>query len=148
MIQSIQKVIKIGSSGGVTIPAKEMKQQNIKYGDQVEVIVRPVQPAKAEDEKVLAAAKSILKEYKEAAEKHHLTLAEEFARREALAREVSPTFPLLACVCESNQQALQKTLKPAPQTASAPSFISRLFGLRTLPPMQPSSPKKAKSSCR
>ena len=85
----------------------------------------------------------ILKEYKEAAEKHHLTLAEEFARREALAREVSPTFPLLACVCESNQQALQKTLKPAPQTASAPSFISRLFGLRTLPPMQPSSPQES-----
>jgi len=30
----------------------------------------------------------ILKEYKEAAEKHHLTIADEFARREALAREV------------------------------------------------------------
>lgn len=65
MIQSIQKVIKIGSSGGVTIPAKEMKRQNINYGDQVEVIVRPVQPANAENEKALTAAKSILKEYKD-----------------------------------------------------------------------------------
>jgi len=65
MIQSIQKVIKIGSSGGVTIPAKEMKQQNINYGDQVEVIVRPVQPANAENEETLVAAKSILKEYKD-----------------------------------------------------------------------------------
>jgi len=42
MIQSIQKVIKIGSSGGVTIPAKELKRQNIAYGDEVEVIVRPL----------------------------------------------------------------------------------------------------------
>lgn len=65
MIQSIQKVIRIGSSGGVTIPAKELKRQNIKYGDQVEVIIRPVQPAHVEDEQVLTVAKSILKEYKD-----------------------------------------------------------------------------------
>jgi antitoxin component of MazEF toxin-antitoxin module len=63
MIQSIQKVIKIGSSGGVTIPAKELKRQNIHFGDDVEVIVRPIKTVNAKDAKVLDAAKSILDEY-------------------------------------------------------------------------------------
>ncbi len=64
MIQSVQKVIKIGSSGGVTIPAKELKRQNIAYGDEVEVIVRPLKGSSADDKKVLDAAKSILEDYK------------------------------------------------------------------------------------
>ena len=65
MIQSIQKIIKIGSSGGVTIPAKELKRQNIAFGDEVEVIVRPVHSVSSEDKKVLDAAKKILKDYKQ-----------------------------------------------------------------------------------
>lgn len=63
MIQSIQKVIKIGSSGGVTIPAKELKRQNIAFGDEVEVIVRPLHKVSAEDQQVLDAAKGIIKKY-------------------------------------------------------------------------------------
>lgn len=65
MIQSIQKVIKIGSSGGVTIPAKELKRQNIAYGDEVEVIVRPLNSVNSEDKKVLEAAQKILNNYKQ-----------------------------------------------------------------------------------
>ena len=65
MIQSIQKVIKIGSSGGVTIPAKELKRQNIAFGDEVEVIVRPIHSTNSEDQKVIAAAKKILDTYKQ-----------------------------------------------------------------------------------
>lgn len=64
MIQSIQKVIKIGSSGGVTIPAKELKRQNIAFGDEVEVIVRPIHNVNNQDEKVISAAKTILSDYK------------------------------------------------------------------------------------
>jgi len=64
MIQSIQKVIKIGSSGGVTIPAKELKRYKIAFGDEVEVIVRPLHASSSEDAKVLGAAKQILDEYK------------------------------------------------------------------------------------
>lgn len=64
MIQSIQKIIKIGSSGGVTIPAKELKRQNIAFGDEVEVIVRPLRATTSEDQKVLDAAKSIIDHYK------------------------------------------------------------------------------------
>lgn len=65
MIQSIQKVIKIGTSGGVTIPAKELKRQNIAFGDEVEVVVRPVRKTDPDDAQVIGAAKSILKEYKQ-----------------------------------------------------------------------------------
>lgn len=65
MIQSIQKVIKIGSSGGVTIPAKELKRQNIAFGDEVEVFVRPVRKVNPEDGQVISAAKKILSEYKQ-----------------------------------------------------------------------------------
>jgi bifunctional DNA-binding transcriptional regulator/antitoxin component of YhaV-PrlF toxin-antitoxin module len=64
MIQSIQKIIKIGSSGGVTIPAKELKRQNIKFGDDVEVIVRPINNTSNSDQEVIKTAKSILKNYK------------------------------------------------------------------------------------
>ena len=64
MIQTIQKIIKIGSSGGVTIPAKELKRQNISFGDEVEVIVRPLYASSAADSKVLKAAKRILQTYK------------------------------------------------------------------------------------
>ncbi|HVA11051.1 MAG TPA: AbrB/MazE/SpoVT family DNA-binding domain-containing protein [Candidatus Dormibacteraeota bacterium] len=64
MIQSIQKVIKIGSSGGVTIPAKELKRQKIAFGDEVEVIVRPLHSVSSQDQKVIGAAKKILDDYK------------------------------------------------------------------------------------
>jgi len=64
MIQSIQKIIKIGSSVGVTIPAKELKRQNIKFGDEVEIIVRPIRPSSMEDQKVIDVAKSILNDYR------------------------------------------------------------------------------------
>jgi antitoxin component of MazEF toxin-antitoxin module len=65
MIQSIQKIIKIGSSGGVTIPAKELKRQKLAFGDEVEVIVRPLRKVSAEDQKVVEAAKSVLDKYKQ-----------------------------------------------------------------------------------
>jgi antitoxin component of MazEF toxin-antitoxin module len=65
MIQSIQKIIKIGTSGGVTIPAKELKRQNIAFGDEVEVIVRPLHSSTNDGDKtVIASAKKILSTYK------------------------------------------------------------------------------------
>jgi antitoxin component of MazEF toxin-antitoxin module len=64
MIQSIQKIIKIGTSGGVTIPAKELKRQNIAFGDEVEVIVRPLRKITNDDQAVIEAAKKILTTYK------------------------------------------------------------------------------------
>jgi antitoxin component of MazEF toxin-antitoxin module len=64
MIQTIQKIIKIGTSGGVTIPARELKRQNISIGDEVEVIVRPLRNVSESDQAVIDVAKKILSEYK------------------------------------------------------------------------------------
>lgn len=61
MIESTQKVIKIGSSGGVTIPAKEMKRQGITYGDEVKVTVEPVQ--KDNQEELMKEYNQFVKEY-------------------------------------------------------------------------------------
>jgi bifunctional DNA-binding transcriptional regulator/antitoxin component of YhaV-PrlF toxin-antitoxin module len=65
MIQSIQKIIKIGSSGGVTIPAKDLKRQNIAFGDEVEVIVRPLRSVSSDDRKIIASARTILTKYRQ-----------------------------------------------------------------------------------
>ena len=65
MIRSIQKIIKIGTSGGVTIPAKELKRQNIAFGDEVEVIVRALHETSESDQVVITTAKQILATYKQ-----------------------------------------------------------------------------------
>jgi antitoxin component of MazEF toxin-antitoxin module len=66
MIKSIQKIVGIGSSDGVTLPAKELKRENLKRGDEVEIIVRPVRKDTSEsDQAVIEAAKKILDDYKQ-----------------------------------------------------------------------------------
>lgn len=60
MIQSIQKVIKIGSSGGVTIPAKELKRENLTYGDEVKVTIEPV---KKQHDKLMDEYQEFVREY-------------------------------------------------------------------------------------
>lgn len=44
-ITTTQKVIKIGDSAGVTIPAKELKRAGVKPGDEIRVSFEPVVPA-------------------------------------------------------------------------------------------------------
>jgi len=61
MIQSIQKVIKIGSSAGVTIPAKTLKMENVSIGDEVEITIRHI---KKVDEDTIAASRRIIEKYK------------------------------------------------------------------------------------
>ena len=43
-IKSIQKVIKVGSSLAITIPAKEAAATGIKVGDYVDVTIEPINP--------------------------------------------------------------------------------------------------------
>lgn len=61
-ITTIQKVINIGSSKGVTIPAKDLKRAGIKPGDEVEISVKKPQSL-AQDAEVLHAAKDLLRRY-------------------------------------------------------------------------------------
>lgn len=66
MITSTQKIVGIGSSDGVTLPAKELKRAGLKRGDQVEVTVRAVGNRTSDgDQAVLDAAKKILAEYRQ-----------------------------------------------------------------------------------
>ena len=66
MIKTEQKLIKIGTSSGVTIPAKELARDDINVGDQLEVTIKKVAQTKStEDSEVLAAAKKILERYKQ-----------------------------------------------------------------------------------
>ena len=60
----IQKVIKIGSSLGVTIPKKQLKELGIAFGDNVELNIKPVKRDK-QDAEILQAARKILADYKQ-----------------------------------------------------------------------------------
>jgi antitoxin component of MazEF toxin-antitoxin module len=44
-ITTTQKIIKIGDSAGVTIPAKELKRAGIKPGDEIKISFELVAPA-------------------------------------------------------------------------------------------------------
>lgn len=45
-ITTTQKLIKIGSSRGVTLPARELKALGISEGDAVRVTIEPIKPKK------------------------------------------------------------------------------------------------------
>lgn len=60
---TIQKPIKIGTSRGVILPAKELKRLGIKEGDELELIVRKKTEA-ASDKEVIETAMSIMRRYK------------------------------------------------------------------------------------
>ena len=63
-ITTIQKVIKIGSSRGVTLPAKQLRVLGVRDGDEIEVTIRK-RPMAADGDKVLKVANSLLRRYKE-----------------------------------------------------------------------------------
>ena len=66
MIKSTQKIIKIGSSDGVTLPAKELEREGLTRGDEVEIIVRRAQKHGTDsDQAVIDTAKRILQEYQQ-----------------------------------------------------------------------------------
>lgn len=63
VVTTIQKVIKIGSSRGVTLPAKQLKALGIRDGDEIEITIRK-HPVAADDDQVLKTANKLLKRYK------------------------------------------------------------------------------------
>lgn len=63
IMTTIQKIIKIGSSKGVTLPAKQLKQLGVGVGDEVELVVRKKNTADHSD--VIATASRILDRYEE-----------------------------------------------------------------------------------
>jgi antitoxin component of MazEF toxin-antitoxin module len=63
-ITTSQKIIKIGTSKGTTLPAKDLKQLGVDVGDEVEVTVRKTSGS-ASDAEVLKAAQDILDRYRQ-----------------------------------------------------------------------------------
>ena len=63
-ITATQPVIKIGTSKGVTLPAKALKAAGIKEGDKVDIVVKK-HAVTDEDHEVLRVARDILERYNE-----------------------------------------------------------------------------------
>lgn len=61
-ITTTQKIIKIGSSRGVILPAKELKRLNVGENDELELIVRKKQD-EATNAEVLMVADDIMSRY-------------------------------------------------------------------------------------
>ncbi len=61
---STQKIIKVGSSSGVILPAKALKELGVHAGDEIEVTAR-VKSAPVTDSEVLQTASAILERYKQ-----------------------------------------------------------------------------------
>lgn len=62
---TIQKAIKIGTSRGVILPAKELKRLGVTDDDELELIVRKKSDT-ATNAEVMEAAEDILKKYRKA----------------------------------------------------------------------------------
>ncbi len=63
-ITTTRKIIKIGSSSGVTIPSSDLKHAGLKEGDEVEVVFRKKNSTKKSSD-ITETAKDILDRYSE-----------------------------------------------------------------------------------
>ena len=61
IMTTTQKIIRIGSSNGVTLPAKKLKQLGVAVGDEIEITFRATKDASVQDAQ--AVANSILDRY-------------------------------------------------------------------------------------
>ena len=64
-ITTIQKIIKIGTSRGVTLPAKQLKALNLSDGDEVEITVRKKPTVTLSDDRVVKVVNDLLNHYKQ-----------------------------------------------------------------------------------
>jgi len=64
-ITTIQKIIKIGTSRGVTLPAKQLKALNLSDGDEVEITVRKKPTVTLSDNRMVKVANGLLDRYKQ-----------------------------------------------------------------------------------
>lgn len=65
-IRSIQKVIKVGSSAGVTIPAKDLKRAGLMIGDEVVISVQAAPRSDIQKEEVVALTQQLIARHKKA----------------------------------------------------------------------------------
>ena len=65
-IQAIRKVVKVGSSGMVSVPAKEMKHLGITYGSKLKVTFEPVDQPSEEQVELVALTQKLIKRHMKA----------------------------------------------------------------------------------
>lgn len=65
-IKSIQKVIKVGSSLAVTIPAKDARFYKVKAGDEIEVTINRPEAVNAHQTEVVTIARKLIKRHETA----------------------------------------------------------------------------------
>ena len=63
IMTTIQKIIRIGSSKGVTLPAKDLKRLGVDVGDEIEIVVRSKHETSNDD--VAQVASNLLDKYEE-----------------------------------------------------------------------------------
>ena len=63
-ITTTQKLIKIGTSRGVTLPARELEKLGVEPGDTLELVVRK-KPDTIDTDQAVKIANSLLERYKE-----------------------------------------------------------------------------------
>lgn len=69
-ITTIQKIIKIGSSRGVTLPARDLRALGIRDGDQVKISLEPLQTQDLADDDM----QQLRAEYKKLKQQYGQTL--------------------------------------------------------------------------
>ena len=65
-IEAIRKVVKVGSSGMVSVPAKEMKHLGITYGDKLKVTFEPVDDPSKEQVELVKLTQKLISRHKKA----------------------------------------------------------------------------------
>lgn len=66
-VHTTKKIIKVGSSGAVTIPAKDMKRMGVTYGDELKIAFEPAQKAPdAHTVEVVELTQKLIKRHKAA----------------------------------------------------------------------------------
>ena len=65
-IKSIQKVIKVGDSLAVTIPAKDARRLNIKHGDELNVSYEKPQLAKEHKVEIVELTQKLIRRHEQA----------------------------------------------------------------------------------
>jgi len=65
IMTTIQKIIKIGSSKGVTLPAKQLKQLGVDSGDEVRLTIERVSPKRDPQAKLTREYEAFVARYDE-----------------------------------------------------------------------------------
>ena len=64
MIQTIQKIIKVGNSWAVTIPVKDMRNLKLHYGDKVKISIEALEPEiTSEDIQMIKLGQKLIKRH-------------------------------------------------------------------------------------